>query len=223
MFHTVTLYPLSSLDHHPHCTTTQVPPPTRLVLRESASVARTCQPAHAARRVAAVRDDACGEAHPRRALSGNVGLWALRGSQIIQTLQTAERPQLYVGGGCLHAAEELREFVALTGIPVASTLMGLGTFPGGDELCVDMLGMHGTVAANYSIDKSDLLMAMGVRRGGPLDSEDAIETRVKPGEIVTEDALLKTGIWGCTGAVRRPRDGQAGEIRDTGADRARGH
>jgi len=83
--------------------------------------------------------------------------------QIIQTLQTAERPQLYVGGGCLHASEELREFVRLTGIPVASTLMGLGAFPGGDELCVDMLGMHGTVAANYSIDKSDLLLAFGVR------------------------------------------------------------
>lgn len=59
-------------------------------------------------------------------------------------MQTSERPQLYVGGGVLDAADELREFVELTGIPVASTLMGLGTFPGGDPMCLDMLGMHGT-------------------------------------------------------------------------------
>jgi len=83
--------------------------------------------------------------------------------QIIHIMQTSERPQLYVGGGVLDAADELREFVELTGIPVASTLMGLGTFPGGDPMCLDMLGMHGTVVANYSIDRSDLLLAMGVR------------------------------------------------------------
>lgn len=83
--------------------------------------------------------------------------------QIVHTLQTCERPQLYVGGGVLDAAEELREFVELTGIPLSSTLMGLGSYPGGSELCMDMLGMHGTVAANYSIDRADLLLAFGVR------------------------------------------------------------
>lgn len=50
-----------------------------------------------------------------------------------------------------------------TGIPVASTLMGLGAFPAGDELSLQMLGMHGTVYSNYAVDRSDLLLAFGVR------------------------------------------------------------
>ncbi|KAJ6672236.1 ACETOLACTATE SYNTHASE [Salix viminalis] len=65
--------------------------------------------------------------------------------------------------GCLNSSEELKRFVELTGIPVASTLMGLGAFPVGDELSLQMLGMHGTVYANYAVDKSDMLLAFGVR------------------------------------------------------------
>lgn len=75
----------------------------------------------------------------------------------------AERPVLYVGGGCLDAAPELRDFVARTGVPVAATLMGLGTFPESHELSLGMLGMHGTVVANYAINDADLLLALGVR------------------------------------------------------------
>nr|CAN81186.1 hypothetical protein VITISV_001127 [Vitis vinifera] len=59
--------------------------------------------------------------------------------------------------------EELRWFVGLTGIPVASTLMGLGIFPCTDDLSLHMLGMHGTIQANYAVDRSDLLLAFGVR------------------------------------------------------------
>lgn len=51
----------------------------------------------------------------------------------------------------------------LTGIPVASTLMGLGAYPSSEELSMRMLGMHGTVYANYAVDKADLLLAFGVR------------------------------------------------------------
>lgn len=84
--------------------------------------------------------------------------------QIIRLISESKRPVLYVGGGCLNSSEELRRFVELTGIPVASTLMGLGSFPGSDEeLALQMLGMHGTVYANYAVDKSDLLLAFGVR------------------------------------------------------------
>eukprot|EP00850_Spirogloea_muscicola_P014677 SM000107S14043 [mRNA] locus=s107:154034:158775:+ [translate_table: standard] len=83
--------------------------------------------------------------------------------QIVRLLKTAKKPVVYCGGGCLHAADELREFVALTGIPVASTLMGLGAFPQTDALSLEMLGMHGTVYANYAIDQADLLLAFGVR------------------------------------------------------------
>lgn len=48
---------------------------------------------------------------------------------IVDAIHGSKRPVLYVGGGCLDASAELREFVAATGIPVAQTLMGLGAFP----------------------------------------------------------------------------------------------
>lgn len=83
--------------------------------------------------------------------------------QIVRLVSESRKPVLYVGGGCLNSSEELRQFVGLTGIPVASTLMGLGAYPLSDELSLQMLGMHGTVGANYAVDKSDLLLAFGVR------------------------------------------------------------
>ncbi|KAK9272739.1 hypothetical protein L1049_003116 [Liquidambar formosana] len=83
--------------------------------------------------------------------------------QIVRLISESKKPVLYVGGGCMNSSEELRRFVEFTGIPVASTLMGLGTFPCTDELSLHMLGMHGTMYANYAVDKSDLLLAFGVR------------------------------------------------------------
>ncbi|KAA0057770.1 acetolactate synthase 3 [Cucumis melo var. makuwa] len=83
--------------------------------------------------------------------------------QILRLISESKKPVLYVGGGCLNSSEELRRFVKFTGIPVASTLMGLGAYPCADDLSLQMLGMHGTVYANYAVDKSDLLLAFGVR------------------------------------------------------------
>ncbi|KAJ0785397.1 putative acetolactate synthase [Helianthus annuus] len=83
--------------------------------------------------------------------------------QIVRFIKESKRPVLYVGGGCMNSSDELGRFVELTGIPVANTLMGLGTYPGSHDLSLHMLGMHGTVYANYAIDKSDLLLAFGVR------------------------------------------------------------
>ncbi|KAK6123728.1 hypothetical protein DH2020_042525 [Rehmannia glutinosa] len=84
--------------------------------------------------------------------------------QIARLISESKKPVLYVGGGCLNSSDELRRFVELTGIPVASTLMGLGSYPCSDEeIALQMLGMHGTVYANYAVDKSDLLLAFGVR------------------------------------------------------------
>uniref|UniRef100_A0A803KWW3 acetolactate synthase n=1 Tax=Chenopodium quinoa TaxID=63459 RepID=A0A803KWW3_CHEQI len=90
--------------------------------------------------------------------------------KIVEMIFEAKKPVLYIGGGCVNASEELRRFVELTGIPVASTLMGLGVFSPYDnndnnchEMSLGMLGMHGTTYANYAIDKSDLLLAFGVR------------------------------------------------------------
>ena len=82
---------------------------------------------------------------------------------VVRLLLEAKKPVLYVGGGCLNCSEELRRFVEITGVPVASTLMGLGVYPVGGECSLQMLGMHGTVYANYAVDRSDLLLAFGVR------------------------------------------------------------
>ncbi|KAM3296446.1 hypothetical protein ACQJBY_038662 [Aegilops geniculata] len=83
--------------------------------------------------------------------------------QVIHLAAEARRPVLYVGGGCSASGDELRRFVELTGIPVATTLMGLGNFPSDHPLSLRMLGMHGAVYANYAVDKADLLLAFGVR------------------------------------------------------------
>lgn len=77
----------------------------------------------------------------------------------------AKRPVLYVGGGCIAsgAAAELTAFARKTGIPVTTTVHGLGSFPEDDPLSLRMLGMHGTHYANYSVQGSDVLIAVGAR------------------------------------------------------------
>jgi len=79
--------------------------------------------------------------------------------------RAAKRPVIYAGGGgvAAEAADELVALVQKTGIPVTMTLMGLGCFPGDDPLSLDMLGMHGSIYANYAVDNCDLLLALGVR------------------------------------------------------------
>jgi acetolactate synthase-1/2/3 large subunit len=84
---------------------------------------------------------------------------------VADAIRRAKRPVIYAGGGVIaaDASAELRELVRKTGIPVTMTLMGLGCFPGDDELSLDMLGMHGSVYSNYAVDECDLLLALGVR------------------------------------------------------------
>ena len=85
--------------------------------------------------------------------------------EILGLIDKAERPVLYVGGGIITsgAAEELQKFARTTGIPVTTTLMGIGCFPENDPQSLKWLGMHGTVYANYAVDECDLLLALGVR------------------------------------------------------------
>src|SRR5205823_4713322 len=77
----------------------------------------------------------------------------------------AKKPVIYAGGGILkaHAAEALRELVDMTGIPVVTTLMARGAFPDSHELCLGMPGMHGNYTAVTSMQKCDLLIALGSR------------------------------------------------------------
>jgi len=85
--------------------------------------------------------------------------------KIAALIAKSERPLLYCGGGIISAdaAQDLREFIAKTRIPVTTTLMGIGCFPQNDPLSLRWLGMHGTVYANRAVDQADLLLAFGVR------------------------------------------------------------
>jgi acetolactate synthase-1/2/3 large subunit len=85
--------------------------------------------------------------------------------QMAAAIRRAKRPVIYAGGGVIaaEASNELRELVAKTGIPITTTVMGLGAFPANDPLFLGMLGMHGTVYANYAVADADLLIALGVR------------------------------------------------------------
>ncbi len=80
-------------------------------------------------------------------------------------IAAAKRPVIYAGGGVVAAgaSPELIELVRKTEIPVTMTLMGLGCFPGDEPLSLDLLGMHGSVYANYAVDNADLVIALGVR------------------------------------------------------------
>ena len=84
---------------------------------------------------------------------------------VAEAIREAKRPVIYAGGGVItsNAYREIREFVAKTQIPVTTTLMGLGVMPETDPLCLQMLGMHGSVYANYAVDRADLVLALGVR------------------------------------------------------------
>ncbi|MEM9206832.1 MAG: biosynthetic-type acetolactate synthase large subunit, partial [Pseudomonadota bacterium] len=85
----------------------------------------------------------------------------------VDMIAEAKRPIFYTGGGVINSGPEasqlLREFVRLTGIPITSTLMGLGAYPGTDPLWVGMLGMHGTYEANNAMHDCDLMINIGAR------------------------------------------------------------
>ena len=85
--------------------------------------------------------------------------------QVAAAILRAKRPIVYAGGGVMtsDASEELREFLRITGIPCTTTVMGLGLVDGNDPKSLDMLGMHGSAYANYSVRDCDLLIALGVR------------------------------------------------------------
>lgn len=82
-----------------------------------------------------------------------------------QLIAHAKRPVFYVGGGVIRAqaSEELRELIELTDAPVVTTLNARGAFPDSDPHCLGMPGMHGTVPAVISMQKADVLIALGAR------------------------------------------------------------
>jgi len=80
-------------------------------------------------------------------------------------LRASKRPLIYAGGGVIngHATDELRRFANQFGIPVTTTLMGIGAVDTTEPLSLHMLGMHGLASANYAVDDCDFLIAIGAR------------------------------------------------------------
>ncbi|MBS0431670.1 MAG: acetolactate synthase, large subunit, biosynthetic type, partial [Proteobacteria bacterium] len=86
-------------------------------------------------------------------------------AHFFDALMQSRRPLVYAGGGLIsaEAAPALRRFVDAFGIPVTTTLMGLGGFDSTHPLALHMLGMHGTAYANYAVEDCDFLLALGAR------------------------------------------------------------
>jgi acetolactate synthase-1/2/3 large subunit len=84
---------------------------------------------------------------------------------VAQLIREARRPLIFAGGGVILSggAEELTRLARRAQIPVTTSLMGLGGFPGEDPLFLGMIGMHGTYASNMSTGACDLMLAVGVR------------------------------------------------------------
>ncbi|MCM8763693.1 MAG: biosynthetic-type acetolactate synthase large subunit [Candidatus Omnitrophica bacterium] len=85
--------------------------------------------------------------------------------KLAKAITEAKEPIFYIGGGVISsgASRELKSLAEILKIPVASTLMGLGGFPGTHELFLGMLGMHGTIYANLAIQNADLVISVGAR------------------------------------------------------------
>ncbi|MCD4742032.1 MAG: biosynthetic-type acetolactate synthase large subunit [Desulfobacteraceae bacterium] len=86
-------------------------------------------------------------------------------AKAVKLLTKAKKPIIFAGGGVISskASEEVTKLAKMTNIPVTASLMGLGCFPGTDDLWLGMPGMHGTYRANMSIGECDLMLAVGVR------------------------------------------------------------
>jgi acetolactate synthase-1/2/3 large subunit len=111
----------------------------------------------------------------------------------------SRRPVIYAGGGILkaRAAEALRQLAEMTGIPVVTTLMARGAFPDRHELCLGMPGMHGNYTAVTSMQKADLLIALGSR------FDDRVTGKV--GGFAPEAKIIHVDIDPAElGKVRRP-------------------
>lgn len=86
-------------------------------------------------------------------------------AQIANRLGSAERPVILAGGGVVSSgsSDALLDLAVNAGIPVVSTLMGIGAFPSDHPLYLGMLGMHGTYAANRAVHQADVLLSLGAR------------------------------------------------------------
>jgi len=104
-----------------------------------------------------------------------------------RAIERAEKPLLLLGGGVIkaEACETARAFARDHGIPVVTTMPGIGTFPEDDDLCLSWAGMHGTGYANMAITHTDCLIGVGTRFDDRLTG--GIDTFAPEAEVVHVD------------------------------------
>ena len=98
-------------------------------------------------------------------------------NRLAKYLNEAKRPVLYAGGGVIaaNAAKDVAALAKRAGIPVATTLMGIGSFDEGDPLALGLAGMYGTSAANAAIAAADVVIALGVRFNDRVTGRDILQ------------------------------------------------
>jgi len=139
--------------------------------------------------------------------SNSIGEEACR--EFFEMLAESRRPLIYAGGGVIrgNASEPLRALSETFGIPVVTTLMGIGAVDTTRPLSMHMLGMHGTAYANYAVDDCDLLITVGARfddRVAAVPSKFAAKARrvlhfdIDPSEI----GKVKRADWHYVGRMR---------------------
>ncbi len=130
-------------------------------------------------------------------------------AEFFKILKRSERPLIYAGGGVINAdaAEELRRFADRFGIPVVTTLMGIGSVDTTEDLSMRMLGMHGMAYANYAVEDCDLLIAVGSRfddRVAGKVEEFAPDARIVHLDIdASEIGKVKNVDWSFVGDARQ--------------------
>jgi acetolactate synthase-1/2/3 large subunit len=117
--------------------------------------------------------------------------------KVVDLIKESERPLIFAGGGIIlsRAAAELTEFARKTQIPVTTSLMGLGAFPGTDPLWLGMIGMHGTYRANMSTGACDLIISIGVRFDDRVTGKtDAFASQAKIVHIDIDPTSIRKNI-----------------------------
>jgi acetolactate synthase-1/2/3 large subunit len=124
-------------------------------------------------------------------------------------LAASERPLIYAGGGVINsgAAEELRKFSSRFGIPVTTTLMGLGAMDSADPLSLSMLGMHGAAYANYAVEDCDFVIAVAARfddrvAGKPKEWAPSARAIAHIDIDFAELGKVKAATWGHVGDAK---------------------
>jgi acetolactate synthase-1/2/3 large subunit len=141
-------------------------------------------------------------------------------------LGESARPLIYAGGGVVNgnAADALAEFATTFGVPVVTTLMGIGSFDTTHPLAMRMLGMHGAAFANYAVDDCDFLIAVGARfddrvAGVPAKFARNARRIVHLDVDRAEVNKVKRVHWSHIGRVREALQALAAHGRETGFKR----